>query len=77
MYSVEKMFGLSLPKIEFMGTGYSDYDDFIFAEKSEECIKMFIDYLNCIPEKWYCIDLNEIPENTETVALLNKMSRYS
>src|SRR5208337_586075 len=52
MYSIHKMFGLRMGKIEFIGTPDSDYADFILAEKSEECIKLFIEYVNNLTEKW-------------------------
>jgi len=74
MYSVEKMFGLRMRKIKFIGTPQSDYSDFILSGNSEECIRLFINHLKCFPEKWDCIELNDIPENTGTVAVLGKIS---
>ena len=75
MYSVHKMFGLRMGKIEFVGTPHSDYNDFILIDKEEDCIKLFINYLNNIPEKWSCIDLADIPENSKSLPTLGKMSK--
>lgn len=75
MYSVHKMFGLRMGKIEFIGTPDSDYGDFILAEKGEECIKLFIHHLNNLPEKWDCIELIDIPENARCLSILGKISR--
>lgn len=75
MYSVHKMFGLRIGKIQFIGTPHSDYNDFITAEKSEECIKLFIDYLYNLPEKWDCIELTDIPENARCLPFLSKISK--
>jgi CelD/BcsL family acetyltransferase involved in cellulose biosynthesis len=74
MYSVHQMFGLRMGKIEFIGTPDSDYTDFLIADKEEECIKLFINHLNTIPEKWDCIELRDIPENSKCLQLLSKMS---
>ena len=75
MYSVHKMFGLRMGKIEFIGTPDSDYNDFILTSKEEACIKLFINYLNNLPEKWDCIDLTDIPENAKSLPFLNKMAK--
>ena len=75
MYSVEKMFGLHMGRISFIGTPHADYNDFIIRDKKEECIKLFIYYLKSIPENWHCIELNDIPENTETLSILSKTTR--
>jgi CelD/BcsL family acetyltransferase involved in cellulose biosynthesis len=77
MYSVEKMFGLRIGKISFIGTPHADYNDFIIENKNEECVKLFIDYLKNIPENWNCIELNDLPENTETLVTLSKITKYS
>lgn len=75
MYSVHKMFGLRIGKIEFLGTPASDYSDFILAEKGEECIKRFMDYvLNSLSEEWDCIELTQIPETAEFLMYLNRIS---
>lgn len=75
MYSVHKMLGLRIRKIEFIGTPQSDYGDFVLAEKEEECLKAFTNHiLNNFPEKWDCIELKEIPETAKTLILLKNMT---
>jgi CelD/BcsL family acetyltransferase involved in cellulose biosynthesis len=74
MYSVESMFGLRLGKIAFIGTPHSDYSDIISAGRTEECIKLFVDYLKLIPESWGCIELNDVPENSKSLSILNELS---
>lgn len=75
MYSVHKMFVLRQGKIEFIGTPDSDYADFILAEKGEECIRLFIEYVNNLTDKWKCIELSDIPENSQSIPILRKISR--
>lgn len=75
MYYVDKMFGLRRGKIEFIGTPDTDYNDFILAEKSEDCIKSFMEYLNDFTEKWTCIDLKDMPEDSKSLRVLCKSSR--
>jgi CelD/BcsL family acetyltransferase involved in cellulose biosynthesis len=71
MYYVDKTFGLRTRKIQLIGTPQSDYNEFILAKKEEECIKAFIDYiLDSFPERWDCIELRDIPENSRTLAIL-------
>lgn len=74
VYSVHKMFGLRMGKIEFIGTPHSDYNDFIMTENSEECLKLFIEHLHNLPEKWDCIELTDIPEKAECLPFLKKIS---
>lgn len=76
MYSIRNIFGLRIRKIEFIGTPESDYSDFILAEKGQECMKQFIDYiLYNLAEKWDCIELAEVPENSEFLTHLDGISR--
>lgn len=75
MYSVSKMFGLRIGKIGFIGTPESDYSDFILTEKSRECLELFLNYLNNIPEKWGYIELTDIPENATCIPALRKISK--
>ncbi len=74
MYSVHKMFGLRMGKLEFIGTPYSDYNDFIITDKDKECIKLFIDHMNNLPKKWTCIDLTDIPQNAKCLRILRSVS---
>lgn len=75
MYSIHKMFGLRIGKIEFVGTPQSDYNDFILTSKKEECIRLFIDHLSNLSEKWDCIDLTDIPEYSDAMPFLIEMSK--
>jgi CelD/BcsL family acetyltransferase involved in cellulose biosynthesis len=75
MYSVHKMFGLRMGKIEFVGTPQSDYNDFILTSKKEECVGLFIDHLSNLSEKWDCIDLTDIPEYSDALPFLIEMSK--
>jgi CelD/BcsL family acetyltransferase involved in cellulose biosynthesis len=72
MYSVHSMFGLREGKIEFIGTANSDYNDFIIADKREECLPLFIDYLNDLPEKWNYIELTDVKENSKCITVFSK-----
>ena len=75
MYSVHKMFGLRIGKIEFIGTPDSDYHDFILTEKEKDCIELFVNHLKKLPEKWDCIELTDIPENSKSSRFLSKLSK--
>jgi len=75
MYSVYRMFGLRIGKVEFIGSPHSDYNDFILAKKKLECIKLFVNYLFNHPEKWECIDLMDIPETSKNIAFLRELSK--
>lgn len=74
MYSVHRLFGLRRGKIEFIGTPDTDYNDFIIAEREDECIKLFVNYLHNSSENWDCIDLKDIPENSKSLLFLNQLS---
>jgi len=75
MYYTRKTLGLRRGKITFIGTPHTDYNDFIIADKTEECLRLFIDYLNKVPEKWNYIELTEIPENSKCIPTLSKLSK--
>ncbi|MDH5788713.1 MAG: GNAT family N-acetyltransferase, partial [Candidatus Bathyarchaeota archaeon] len=75
MYSVHKMFGLRMGKIEFVGAPASDYNDFLLTDRKEECIKAFVEHLSKYPEKWDCIQLTDIRQISEYIKLLSKTSR--
>jgi CelD/BcsL family acetyltransferase involved in cellulose biosynthesis len=74
MYSVYKMFGLRMGKIEFIGTHYSDYNDFILADKKEECVKLFLKFLYNSSGKWNCIELRDIPEDAQALLFLRRFT---
>jgi len=74
MYSVNSAFGLRTKKIEFVGTGASDYNGFIVTPKGRGCIRVFLDHLTSFRSKWDCIELTDIPENAESLEALRKAS---
>jgi CelD/BcsL family acetyltransferase involved in cellulose biosynthesis len=72
-YSIERLFGLPIKKIKLMGTPHSDYCDFVFSSNKDEYYDLLMKYLLKIPEKWNCIELNDVPANSkyETVSGLS------
>jgi CelD/BcsL family acetyltransferase involved in cellulose biosynthesis len=75
MYSVQRIFGLRMGKIEFIGAPRSDYNNFILRKKGGECIKLFINYLHKLSEKWDIIELSDIPENAESLQFLDGITK--
>jgi CelD/BcsL family acetyltransferase involved in cellulose biosynthesis len=75
MHSPMGMFGLKRGKIEFIGAQDSDYNDFIITEKRDECLKLFFEYLNLLPEKKDFVDLADIPQNAKCLPFLTKISK--
>jgi CelD/BcsL family acetyltransferase involved in cellulose biosynthesis len=69
------MFGLRRGKIEFIGTPDSDYNDFIFADRDEQCLNLFFNYLAGISEKWDCVDLTDVPASSKTLLYLKKTAK--
>ncbi|MCK4478497.1 GNAT family N-acetyltransferase [Candidatus Bathyarchaeota archaeon] len=64
----------NLRKIEFIGSPQSDYNNFIFLEKEQECLKLFWDYLTDKHADWNFVELGDIPESATFVSLLRTMS---
>jgi CelD/BcsL family acetyltransferase involved in cellulose biosynthesis len=75
MHSALTMFGLKRGKIEFIGAPDSDYADFIITEKRDECLKLFFEYLNLLPEKGDFVELADIPQNAKCLPFLTKISK--
>ena len=75
MSSRYKLYGLELRKIEFIGTPVSDYHSFILHEKKPEYAKLMIEYASHIATGWDCIELQEVPENSETAKILRINSK--
>jgi CelD/BcsL family acetyltransferase involved in cellulose biosynthesis len=75
MYSIHKMLGLRQGKIEFIGTPDSDYNNFILADKKEQCMKFFVEFLYGLSEKWNCIELWDIPEDAQSLPLLRELAK--
>jgi CelD/BcsL family acetyltransferase involved in cellulose biosynthesis len=65
MYSVESKFGVRQGIIEFIGTGHSQYNDFILRAHDQQCIQMFFDYLNKLPYRWTYAKLVDIPSESK------------
>jgi CelD/BcsL family acetyltransferase involved in cellulose biosynthesis len=74
MYSVYTIFGLRQGKIEFIGRSHSDYSDFILTDNHQNCMKIFLDYLNNLSENWSTLELTDIPEDGDSILSLNKIS---
>jgi CelD/BcsL family acetyltransferase involved in cellulose biosynthesis len=74
MYSVSTMLGAKRGKIEFVGTPHSDYNNFIIAEQKEQFLKLLIEYLKRLPEKWDLVDLIDIPQDSECLPFLKTVS---
>lgn len=68
MYSIYKLFGLKLRRIEFLGTEHTDYRNFILTEKKAESLKLFLRYLSKLD--WDCLEFRNIPETAESIANL-------
>lgn len=75
MYSNYKLLGFKLRKIEFVGTGISDYHDFILTQEKTKCLKLLMNYLENYPLKWDCLALSDIPETAESLLPLHRMSK--
>jgi len=70
MYSIYRLLGFKLRKIEFFAE-HTDYCNFILAEKKAESLKLFLKYLDKL--SWDCLELREIPENAESITILRKI----
>lgn len=75
MYSRRRFKFLNVGLIEFVGTGLSDYGDFILIKDEKKCIDLIFDFLERVPLKWDLIDLRHIPEESTTVSLIEEVAR--
>lgn len=75
MSSNYKLFGLRLAKIEFIATPASDYHTFLLSERKRECAKMLIAHAADTAAEWDCIELQEIPDDSETAKTLRTISK--
>lgn len=75
MYSFSSRYGTRFAKLEFIGTPHSDYNDFLIVDKREECLKLFIDYLRRIPERWNFLWLIDMRSDSENINALSKLSK--
>ncbi|MEM3697173.1 MAG: GNAT family N-acetyltransferase [Candidatus Bathyarchaeia archaeon] len=63
----------TIKKVEFVGVGQSDYNNFIILKKEAECIKFILDYLVNAVADWDWVELKEIPETSENLNYLGKV----
>lgn len=75
MSSRYKFYGLELRKIEFIATPVSDYHSFLLTEKKTEYVKTMLEYAAHIEPGWDCIELREIPDDSETARILRNISK--
>lgn len=73
MSSRYRLYGLELRKMEFIGTRASDYHSFLLTQKRTQHGKMMVEYAGHAAE-WDCIELREVPENSETARVLRDIS---
>jgi CelD/BcsL family acetyltransferase involved in cellulose biosynthesis len=62
-----------ISKIEFLGAPQSDYSNFIFIERENECLRSFINYLESEVSGWDVIELKELPESQLTKHLVDSI----
>lgn len=58
--------------VSFIGTGVSDYADFIIEKKREEVLKIFFEYLKKSKRFWDEIELREIKEDSPNLDIISK-----
>ena len=75
MSSRYKLYGLELRKMEFIATPASDYHGFLITEKKPAHVKMMLEYAARTAAEWDCIELQEIPDDSETARILRAISK--
>lgn len=73
MITSSKHFGFQRKNIEFIGTPLLDYSDFIISEQKEDVIKAIYEFLFNNRELWDSIVLEEVPQNSSTLQLSEKI----
>jgi CelD/BcsL family acetyltransferase involved in cellulose biosynthesis len=75
MYSTCRLFGAKLRKAEFVATSASDYNAFLFTDFQEatEAVKPLMESIVANPADAECIELKEVPEDSYTAKLLEKV----
>lgn len=68
MLSKDKMRGLPIKKIAFMGESSWTTGDFLTAEQKEEALEKIIEYILGI--KWDMMDLQNVPEESENIRIM-------
>jgi CelD/BcsL family acetyltransferase involved in cellulose biosynthesis len=63
----------NLKMLQFLGTGISDYSNFIVRKEEEvQCLATMIEYLNKCSKRWSFLNLREIPLESEYVHVIRK-----
>lgn len=62
-------------KIEFIGSGLSDWLDFIIPDRKKEHLELLLQYLQERSTVWDLIDLREFPSTSENAIILQKILR--
>lgn len=64
--------------VEFLGTGESDYTDFIIKpERKSDVLRAFIAFIDSVRDEWDVISLQNIPETSKTVPELRSLLKDS
>jgi CelD/BcsL family acetyltransferase involved in cellulose biosynthesis len=63
----------SIRKVEFLGVGGSDYNNFIIVDKESECLRLIANYLVRNVDGWDWVELREIPENSENPSYVESL----
>lgn len=56
--------GLSLEKLEFLGTGLADYGDLLLEDSSAEEVEALLDYLWRERKSWDLVELGQLPADS-------------
>jgi CelD/BcsL family acetyltransferase involved in cellulose biosynthesis len=75
MISRYNLYGIKLKKIEFIATPASDYHTFLLTDKKTDHVRMMLNYVEQNAMEWDCIELQEIPEDSETARILRIISK--
>ena len=75
MKSTYSVFGMHLTKIHFIGFPESDYHSFVLTKSEPEYVDMMLKHTNDLASHWDVIELNRIPETSETMKTIRTISR--
>lgn len=68
LLEIVSMYGVPFKRLQFMGTGATDYLDFILDQASEEsALEALFNHLAQISSRWEIIDLQQIPQNSPSL----------
>lgn len=69
-----RFLGVSWKKIHFIGSGLSDYCNFIIKSEPRASLEALMGYLNSHSRTWDFLDLSEIPEKSSFLYSLRELS---